>query len=249
MKETFYFPHDYNAFNDEKIVRLRRKYGLEGYGIYWALCERLVNSSEGRLLLSDLEDIAFDMRVECERIADAVHSFELFKTDGTYFWSNRLLEFFKKKEEKSAKAKSAAKIRWADEPVNNADAMQTHSDSNADAIQRKERKGKERKEIKTLSNDNGAEPIQHGNVDINKILEAIRLKCGIDDFSDSQKWKRIYGQHCSSLLKKIGSAEFSRRLDIILHDSFKQKRCNEIRYVYEQVKGFIEPNEKSIKSF
>ena len=103
--------------------------------------------------------------------------------------------------------------------------------------------------LTSISKEIGETPKTFGNEEINKTLEAIRLKVGIDDFSDAQKWKRIYGQHCLNLLKKIGSQEFSRRLDIILNDSFKHKRCNQIKYIYEEVKGFIEPINNSIKSF
>jgi len=77
-----------------------------------------------------------------------------------------------------------------------------------------------------------------GNVEINKTLEALKNKIGIDDFADSQKWQRIYGKHCFNLLGRLGQEEFVRRLDIILSDSFKRKNCNKIRYIYEQLKGF-----------
>lgn len=94
---------------------------------------------------------------------------------------------------------------------------------------------------KTLTKVN--EPMaSYGNEDVNKVLEALKLKVGISDFADSQKWQRIHGKNIHNLLVKIGREEFSRRLDIILKDSFKHKRCNEIKYIYEQLKGFIEPN-------
>lgn len=89
----------------------------------------------------------------------------------------------------------------------------------------------------------------HGNEEINKVLEAIKGKVGISDFADTQKWVRIYGRHCVTLLARIGAKEFSRRLDILMKDKYKHKRLNEIRYVYEQVKGFIEPKSSSITSF
>lgn len=79
-----------------------------------------------------------------------------------------------------------------------------------------------------------------GNKEINKMIEALKQKIGIDDFADSQRWNRIYAKHCVTLLNKIGKDEFVRRLDIILADQFKHKNCNKIRYVYEQIKGFIE---------
>ena len=38
IKQT-YFPHDSNARNDIKLIKLRSKYGYEGYGVYFALIE------------------------------------------------------------------------------------------------------------------------------------------------------------------------------------------------------------------
>lgn len=43
-KSTFYFDHDYNARNDQKILELRAQYGWQGYGIYFALVETLCES-------------------------------------------------------------------------------------------------------------------------------------------------------------------------------------------------------------
>lgn len=81
------------------------------------------------------------------------------------------------------------------------------------------------------------------NPEIEDLLSAIKLEIGIDDFADAQKWQRIHGKNCLGLLKKIGREEFRRRLTIIKNDDFKRKRCNEIRYIYEQIKGFLEPKQ------
>ncbi len=83
--------------------------------------------------------------------------------------------------------------------------------------------------------------VEYGNKEINDLLKAIKMKVGIEKFADTQKWQRIYGKHCLSLMVKITSVEFSRRLDILLEDSFKRKRMNELKYIYEQVGAFIEP--------
>lgn len=83
----------------------------------------------------------------------------------------------------------------------------------------------------------------YGNKDINNMLTVLKLKIGIECFADAQKWARIYAKHCFNLMNKIGPEEFSRRLDVILEDKFKHNNCNKIKYVYEQVKGFIEPKQ------
>ena len=92
-----------------------------------------------------------------------------------------------------------------------------------------------------------AEPDQRkfGNPEVNEMLEAMLSKIGIDDFADTVKWKRIYAGHCLNLLGKIGHEEFTRRLDSIINDPFRHNRCNEIKYIYQQIKGFIEPKIKS----
>ena len=40
MKDL-YFSHDRNALNDNKISLMRGSYGMEGYGVYWAIIEAL----------------------------------------------------------------------------------------------------------------------------------------------------------------------------------------------------------------
>jgi hypothetical protein len=82
-----------------------------------------------------------------------------------------------------------------------------------------------------------APKVQYGNEEINNLLKALKETIGIDDFADSQKWQRIYAKHLLGLGKKIGKVEFGGRLQNLLNDSFKVKRKNEIRYVYEQLKS------------
>jgi hypothetical protein len=143
MKETFYVRHDYNSRNDEKILKLRRKYpNGSGYGVYWMLIEKLAESSEGRIRLADIEDIAFELHLESEWITDVIKSYDLFNFNDTFFWSNRLLSDLKTRQEKSKQAILANKIRW-DKKAN---PIQTDTERSPDGIQGKEKKGKEKKE-------------------------------------------------------------------------------------------------------
>jgi hypothetical protein len=138
-KDTFYFSHDYNARNDEKIKRLIRKHGMQGYGVFWSIVEDLYNNANA--LRMDYEGIAYDLRSDSELVASVVNDFDLFIFNGDYFGSNSVQERLEQRNDKSAKARKSASYRWE-----NANAMQTQSDSNA----KKERKGKEikGKEIK-----------------------------------------------------------------------------------------------------
>jgi len=84
--------------------------------------------------------------------------------------------------------------------------------------------------------------LQYGNEKINKMIHLLKKEIGIDDFADSTKWSRIYGKHLVTLIEKIGPVEFRLRLDSILADDFKHQNCNSIKYLYNQIKGFIETN-------
>ena len=128
-KDTFYFSHDYNARNDEKIKRLIRKHGMQGYGVFWSIVEDLYNNANA--LRMDYEGIAYDLRSDSDLVASVVNDFDLFIFNGDYFGSNSVQERLEQRNDKSAKARKSASYRWE-----NANAMQTQSDSNA----KKERK-------------------------------------------------------------------------------------------------------------
>jgi hypothetical protein len=136
-KDTFYFSHDYNSRNDEKIKFLLRKHGLVGYGLFWAIIEDLYNNANA--LQSDYEGIAYDYRINADVVKSIINDFDLFVFDGETFGSLSVQKRIDERDSKSVKARESAHKRWT-----NANAMQTQCDSNAI----KERKVKEIKEKK-----------------------------------------------------------------------------------------------------
>ena len=62
MKDTFYFQHDCMAMQDEKIKKLMREFGHEGYGIFWDIIETLYLNANA--LQTDYAGIAYDMRID-----------------------------------------------------------------------------------------------------------------------------------------------------------------------------------------
>jgi hypothetical protein len=136
-KDAYYFSHDSNARNDAKCLRLRRVLGMEGYGIFWVLVEMLRESSDYKLPLSVIPDIAYETRVSEEKILAVINNFGLFEVEHDDFFSIRLIRSMEKMQLKSNKNRSNALKRW-----NNANALPSHSERNA----LKESKGKETKE-------------------------------------------------------------------------------------------------------
>lgn len=140
-KKAFYFSHDFHSRNDPKMVKLLMISGAAGMGVYWAIIEMLYEEG-GKLMRSDCDRIAFEMRVDCDLVNKIINS-DLFVKDDTFFWSESGLRRIKETEEKSAKARESAHKKWGD-----ANAKRTQSDGNA--IKEKKVKEIKGKEINTL---------------------------------------------------------------------------------------------------
>ena len=136
-KDTFYFSHDYNSRNDEKIKFLIRKHGITGYGLFWAIIEDLYNNANA--LRTDYDGIAYDYRIDINIVKSVIEDFGLFVFDGNTFGSLSVQKRLDERDSKSVKARESATKRWS-----NANAMQSQCEGNAI----KERKGKEIKEKK-----------------------------------------------------------------------------------------------------
>lgn len=140
-KDTYYFSHDYNARNDEKIKRLVRKHKYIGYGLFWAIVEDLYNNDNS--LPFDYEGIADDFRTDSELIKSIIHDFDLFVIEEKHFYSLSIKRRLEERNDKSSKAKKSAAARW-DKPKVDANALPTQSEGNAI------KKGKDIKDIKDI---------------------------------------------------------------------------------------------------
>ncbi|MCH4164976.1 MAG: DUF4373 domain-containing protein [Lentilactobacillus diolivorans] len=112
-----YFPHDSNARNSEKLLKVRMKYGAAGYGVYFMILERLRDEAD-YMSIKDYNVIAFDLRVDASMIKAVVEDFGLFvfTDDGKYFYSEGFKKRMAIKDQKSKKraeaGKKGAHIRW-----------------------------------------------------------------------------------------------------------------------------------------
>ena len=146
MKDL-YFSHDRNAMNDNKIAQMRGSYGIEGYGVYWAIVEALSREPElsleysARMIagLAALIQPSFDMQT----FIDDCIEIGLFECDREHFWSNslkrRLGEAQEQTDRKTRSASKAANARWrkekpADVCACNANALRTHTKKDAFAL-------------------------------------------------------------------------------------------------------------------
>jgi len=93
MKEAYYFSHDTNARNDEKILCLRADYGITGYGAFWVLIEMMFENQNTQLSHNHVKGIAYSLNMEVELLTNIINScieYGLFVSDGDNFWSESL---------------------------------------------------------------------------------------------------------------------------------------------------------------
>ncbi len=138
-KNNKYFSHDCNARNDEKMLAVRMRHGVEGYGIYFMLLERLRDEAD-YTGVKDYNVIAFDLRVSAEKIKSIVEDFKLFEftEDGKRFYSKSFLNRMSIKDlisqSKSDSGKKGALKKWQNDNEMMANAMKIDGKQIANAI-------------------------------------------------------------------------------------------------------------------
>ena len=154
---TSYFPHDSNARNSDKLIRLRMRHKAAGYGVYFMILERLREEPE-YTSVKDYNMIAFDLREDASLIKSVVEDFGLFvfTDDGKYFYSESFKQRMEIKDEQSRKKAEAGKKglekRWgnskniANAIENDSKAIATASGNDSNKRKEKESKDKESKE-------------------------------------------------------------------------------------------------------
>ena len=109
-KDAYYFSHDSNARNDQRLLKIRMKYGMEGYGIYFGIIEILREQKDYTLAFDDLQGIAFDLRIDLEKVEDVVSNYNLFVIEGmSMFYSRSLKQRMECMDEKKQKRINAGR--------------------------------------------------------------------------------------------------------------------------------------------
>jgi len=145
-KDAYYFSHDANAQDDPKCMVLIDQLGMEGYGIFWALVEKLRAEKEYKLPLMTLESFARRWGTSKEKVNTVVKNFGLFTIENDEFFYSQRLKF--SMELKSEKATISINARWAKDKGLKIDTNVLRTNTNVirnDTIKVKESKEKESK--------------------------------------------------------------------------------------------------------
>ena len=116
-KETFWFKHDYDAADDDKTMLLIEQLGLEGYGIYWVLIEKLRGREGYKMPFSVIPSLARRYMTTPEKMKTVITQYGLFEYDEEgFFYSVSLIERMNALDELKNKRSIAGRIgnekRW-----------------------------------------------------------------------------------------------------------------------------------------
>ena len=142
-KDVYYFSHDCNARNDEKILAMRSVYGLEGYAMYFMIVEILREQNDYKLKITKYiwNTLAMQTNTDASKVQkfvdDCVNEFQLFVIEDNFLYSKSLIKRMGLFKEISEIRSKAAKKRWE-----NANGMQMECKSKANADQKQSNKTK-----------------------------------------------------------------------------------------------------------
>lgn len=124
----FYFSHDQNARNDEKMLVLRARHGMGGYGIYWIIIEMMHETDDGYLDIDLItEGLSYQYNIDITELNTVITtciSVGLFlkgENNEKKITSKRVQKNKKElqeyREKKSLAGKKGMNSRWKDNTV------------------------------------------------------------------------------------------------------------------------------------
>lgn len=146
-KDAFWFKHDCNARNDNKIISIRREFGLQGYGLYWCLIEILRETSDYKIEYNILPDIFYDLHINedvANKFIKKCINLNLFKiVRGKFFSESLCLRMSKWDETSNKRAIAGSKGGRA-----NAKQMLSKKEAKGVARREEEKREEEKRENK-----------------------------------------------------------------------------------------------------
>ena len=115
-----YFPHDYNASMDEKILQLRDEFNnAEGYGMYWLLIETMVATPMGTLMATPIATLIGRLSLawgiskrKISKFLEISEKIGLIQREGDYIFSPRLRDHKTYRKSLSDAGLKGASTRW-----------------------------------------------------------------------------------------------------------------------------------------
>jgi hypothetical protein len=116
MKDTFYFPHDYNAANDPKMLKIRARFdNFKGYGIIFALFETMAQEENGHIDRGAIGGLSLGYSTPIRLLNDIINyslKIKLFSEDENGIYNKRMMDHKKIRDSYKEFGKQGAEARW-----------------------------------------------------------------------------------------------------------------------------------------
>jgi len=107
MKQFNYFPVQKDNYTTTRSLSIRMNYGWQGYGIYFALLQKLASTEHRRLEFSKVNEICFDLHCTKDELQPIIDNY--MTVDDKYFFSEELDDWMKYYDDKYNKMSEAGK--------------------------------------------------------------------------------------------------------------------------------------------
>lgn len=238
-KDTFWFRHDYDAADDDKTMVVIEQLGLEGYGIYWVLIEKLRGRKDYKMPFSIIPSLARRYMTTPEKMKTVVMQYGLFQYDDEgFFYSESLIRRMNALEElkqrRAIACKKAIEARWskekdtqrianeyetyskriANEQQTNTDAIRTDTDKiRIDKI----RVDKSEEENKEIEDKSSTKKKQKFCEFIERMYALYPTKCPVrgatlgKSYKDKERIQKLLGQYTEDEIESVFKNEIEEK--------------------------------------
>ena len=158
-----WYKHDSNAHNDAKLKRVKHKFGITGYGIYWYCIELIASKVDKKNLSFELEEdaelIAIDWSLEqplVENILDYFVEIALFERNTSAITCFKLAKRLDDTNSKNPEIKSILFRLTQDKPENSGASSKESENSGASSKESEQTTLDQTRNNGTLSNNTSA---------------------------------------------------------------------------------------------
>lgn len=146
---SYYFPHDYDAMSDDKLLQVRGEFGLEGYALFWMCLETMAKNGDGHIKQNLIGGLSLGYGTAKDRLLaflEFCREIDLFQHDRNLGYSSkRMLDHHEYVASLSKNGKLGALKRWGKQEIDSHPNGQAIATPLAPLMQIKENKIKENK--------------------------------------------------------------------------------------------------------
>lgn len=133
MSTGQYFPHQYNAHDDEKLQRVVIDHGLVGYAVFFLLLEYLGQKKDRALTKDFYKVLAWNYRIDEDIVRSVVEDYDLFEVSDNQFSSCGLNARMAILDEKIAKRRAAGAMGGQKKAENRSKTLANSRQSSSNA--------------------------------------------------------------------------------------------------------------------